>query len=90
MLIELRRVRVGEVAEDQLLAAVRTLDPHVYSDQQKDSQLAELQYSLDWWNHSASHSLPKLTLDSVMEAAKEFILNLVRLAFKFSSNITLN
>jgi hypothetical protein len=87
MLIELRRVRVGEVAEDQHLAAVRTLDPHVYSDQQKDRQLAELQYSWDWWNH-ASHSLPKLTLDNVMEVAKEFILNLVHLAF--SSNITLN
>jgi hypothetical protein len=87
MLIELRRVRVGEVAEDQLLAAVRTLDPHVYSDQEKDQQLAELQYSWDWWNH-ASHSLPKLALDGVMEAAKAFILNLVRPAF--SSNVTVN
>jgi hypothetical protein len=49
--------------------------------------LAEFQYSWDWWNHG-SHSLPKLALDGVMEAAKEFILNLVRLAF--SSNVTVN
>ena len=86
MLSELRSVRIGEFAEDQLLAAVRTLDPHVYSDEGKDRQLAEFQYSWDWWN-DASHPLPKLTLDTVMAAAKEFVLNLVCLTF--ASNLTI-
>jgi hypothetical protein len=87
MLIEIRRVRVGELREDQLLAAVRTLDPHVYSAEWQDRQLAELQYSWDWWN-DASHSLPKLSLNTVMEAAKEFTLNLVCLPSHLKSFIS--
>jgi hypothetical protein len=47
MLLEIRRVWIGKFAEDQLLAAVRTLESHVYSDERKDWQLAELQYSWD-------------------------------------------
>jgi hypothetical protein len=87
MLIEVRRVRIGELAEDQLLATFRALEPHVYSDEEKDRQLAECEYRWDWWN-DASHSLPKVTLDSVIQAAKGFVMNLVRLTF--SSSVTIN
>ena len=79
MLSEMTRVRIGELAEDDLLAAVATLEPHFYSDEWKDRQLSELQYGWDWWN-DGSHSLPKLTLDAVMEAAKDFVMNLVSLS----------
>jgi len=87
MLIDFRRVRVGELAENELLAAFLAHDPHVYSDKEKDRQLAECEYRWDWWN-DASHSLPKVKLDSVIQTAKGFVMNLVRLAF--SSSLTIN
>lgn len=91
MLGEITRVRLGTLPEDQLLAAVQALDPHVYSDKSKDQQLADLQYSWDWWNNhsetSASHSLTKLTMGIVMEAAKAFVLNLVSLAVSSDHNL---
>ena len=87
MLIEFRRVRVGELAEDELLAAFRALEPHIYADEEKDRQLAECEHRWDWWNY-ASHSLRKVKLDSVLQTAKGFVMNLVRLAV--SSSLTIN
>jgi hypothetical protein len=87
VLIELRRVSSGELAEDELLAAIRTLDPHLYSDEEKDRQLAQRLYGWEWWN-DASYALPKVRLESVVDAAKDFVLALVSLAF--SSTLTIN
>ena len=87
VLIELRRVSSGELAEDELMAAISILDPHLYSDEEKDRQLAQWLYGWDWWNY-VSYALPKVRLESVIDAAKDFVLALVRLAF--SSTLTIN
>jgi len=87
MLNEIRRVRIGELAEDELLGIFRALEPHVYSDEAKDRQLAQCLYPWAWWKDE-SYALPKVTLVSVVEAAKDFVLSLVGLAF--SSSLTIN
>lgn len=77
------RVRIGELKEDQLVAALLLHDPHVYSDKLKDRQFAQLEYDWDWWNQgseTSTHSLPKLTLGDVSMAARAFMLDLVSLA----------
>ena len=78
MLIEVRRVRIGELAEDELLGVFCAREPHAYCDEAKDRQLAQCLYAWAWWK-DASYALPNVTLHSVVDAATDFVLSLVGL-----------
>ena len=94
ILIHITSVRAGKLPEDQLFAAVRSMEAHYYSEQWKDRHLAELKHSYDWWNDrfeiSTSYRLPKLTIVQIMEITREFMDDLVRLAISYHGHILIH
>jgi hypothetical protein len=94
ILIHITNVRAGELPEDQLFAAVRSMEPHHYSEEWQDRHLAELKHTYDWWNDrfeiSTSYRLPKLTIVEIMEIAREFMDDLVRLAISYHDRILIH
>jgi hypothetical protein len=78
------RVRIGKLPEDEVFAAVQSMDPHAYSTEWKDRHFAQLKYDYDWWNDhfeiSTSYSLPKLNAMEVLEIMRDWYDDLVHCA----------